>query len=271
MEIRQSLDALHPKMENWAGILLDHKADSYDTENPKSLSESEKRRLLITSSLLNAVEAEGGCVESAEPSGRLVFTISNETVEFSVLEKMQKRFINARNKRTGLPDWSETRLTNPFSIGFFRDKPTGFLTFKFESHIHGRGYPRWVESKRVRAESLLPVIVRELLASGSINFRWSVERELKRLQYKLEQSGRGGFLILSEASQGWKQRMQSKSADVPESRRLEDFVSSLKIQLSTGDYYLEGRPLSHWIAWAEACITKLRPPNPVFRKPANRD
>ncbi|MCK0101194.1 hypothetical protein [Pseudohalocynthiibacter sp. F2068] len=270
MELCQSLESLHPQMEGWVGALLDGKAGTHRTGIPIDLTESEERRLLVTSSLLDAVEAEGGCVERAEPSGKLTLAISGETLEFSVTEKMQKCFVSVHNKGAELLDCSETRLANPFSAGLFRNKPTGFLIFKFENHIHGRGYPKWVESKHVIAEALLPVIVREIMASGPINFRWSVERELKRLQYKLEQSGRGGFPFFGEVSQGWRQKLQSKNNDSSESRRLEDFVRSLKIQLSTGDYYLEGRPLSHWIAWAESCIAKLKPSNPVFRKHARK-
>lgn len=262
--VPSGLDELHPKVKAW---LAEHKREQREREQENrkrrrdvwgwskplldDLTERDLYRFRVTSAIFRAVEKVTGKIENALITGKVTFLIGGRKVECSIMEKMMKALKRPEGegaKWTAYPSHHQTGLQS-----------SGFLRVTITTYLGGKQL-QWVETSTKKISDWLPEIAGAIASAGDILAQQELEREERERRYREEEALRWERQRQRELDERRWIRFREKAGEWEEHARLVAFLADLRQRLGAeGNIEIDGRPLSEWIAWAQAKADVLDP------------
>lgn len=214
---------------------------------PKPFTEVDHRLHRLLDALLKALERQGLGV-GINKKGQMVAEYKGETIPFQMREKCKYvRKLKVRERSWGSADGYTIEL-----------EPTGKLLFKIDIYQLGLR-TEWLETETKTMESFLPDILATFVAAGPLlveQTRRRAEEERQRqitAQKRYEDQQRrkrddNRWHRFSALAQGWDDLKTTRA-----------FLDALKTKAPSEDMDIDGKPLSEWIAWAEARLEEADP------------
>ena len=264
LAIREDLGSLHPRVKAW---IAEHKRQQkqHDQDNklqrhetwwtPRILPDLSVRdlyRFRVTSAIFTGVEKAGGRILRSPITGRATFEIGGHAVECSIVEKLVK----------SLKHRHETQSWTAYP-GHHREglHSSGFLRVSITTYVAGR-QRQWVETQKIKAESLLPEIVGNIMATGQMLEQQEHEIEEREKRYREEEARRCEARRLREIDDKRWNKFREFATKWEQRRELIVFLAEVERRsLDECDVTIGDVALSDWIAWARARIDALDPLN----------
>ena len=222
---------LHPKVKAWVAEHRQEqekrreesrrrKHDPWGWTPPplSNLTERDRYRFRVTSTLFRAVEKEGGKIGEALLAGKVTFLVSEQELKCAIAEKMTRpvKLTEEAEKWTAYPHHHQTGLVS-----------SGFLRVKFDTYVGGRSR-EWVETPKKKMAVLLPEIVDAIIAAGPILAEAAREREEQRRRYQQQEAERYERKRRQEIDDKRWGRFQECAGNWKERERLLAFIAELR-------------------------------------------
>ncbi|MFW2589966.1 hypothetical protein [Sagittula sp. SSi028] len=268
--IPETMSGLHPIVRGWVN---DHKEEQARLRREAKgrdpvfrtaawqradLTERDQYRFRVTSAFFKELDRKGIPISDAHVNGRFKLTISGETVNGTVVERMHKAYTADVEPWTAWPEHHAGRL-----------KPSGFLRLKIEAPWAIQ--MELVESEARKASTLIPQL---MLFADALEPRLR-EKQAEQRQWQEEYEARKQeeerrAREARQEEERW-QQFRSKAGDFEEVQRLRAFIAALRSSCNETGEDIDGKSMEEWLAWAEERATELDPltdPTQVFKRPS---